>query len=154
MLFGYLSLPIAAILIGLHVYFHSQSATELKVVLICASTGFLIDFILAITGIFEFSHHFAGSSIPPAWLFAIWLGFATTLRTSLSYFRKHILLAVVLGAISGTSSYIGAAKLGAVVLPFGIINTSIVLAVIWAALFPAMILISERLERNYAQTYA
>lgn len=151
-LLGYVSLPLTLILISLHLGFHRQTNTEFCVLFICASLGYFIDLTLSLAGVFYFDQHFAGPKIPPLWLFTIWLGFAATLRTSLGFFRQHLILGSILAAISGPGSYLAAANLGAVSLPLGIINTGLVLAVIWAALFPMLVLISKKLEPDYAAT--
>lgn len=150
-LFGNIALPIAFILIAGHIYFHQNSLTELRVILLCGFTGFIVDSVLKLTGVFAFDNQAfyplsATYLAPPVWLLALWFAFSATIRNSLNYFRNQLALASVLGGISGAGSYIAAERLGAVIFPYGLLNTSIVLVTLWAILFPVLILISERVE--------
>lgn len=153
-LFGNIALPIAVILISCHIYFHQKPAEEIRVILFCGLAGFLTDTLLTSIGVFAFdAQAFSplppASLIPPLWLAALWFAFSATLRNSLNYFRERLVLASLLGAISGAGSYIAAERLGAVNFPCGLPGTSLALMLIWAVLFPALILVSKQLEADY-----
>ena len=148
-LLGNLALPLVACLIVFHIYFHSRAFDELRIILFCGLIGFLLDAVLTAAGIFEFGAQ-AFYGWPPAWLLALWFGFSATLRNSLDFFRKHMVLAALLGAISGAGSYLAAERLGAVDFPLGLVESYILLAAIWALLFPAIIYISQKTETQYA----
>ena len=66
-----------------HLLLCSDRKTEMKVMLLCAGLGSAVDIVLTLTGVFVFDP--APSLLPiPLWLIALWLGFAATLRHSLS----------------------------------------------------------------------
>jgi len=150
-LFGNLALPATIGLLACHIYFHSQPINELKAILFCGIVGFIVDTLLTIVGVFEFdgqSFYAAASYLPPFWLFILWFGFAATLTNSLSYFRNHLVLASILGGISGAGSYLAAERLNAVIFPLGVVQTSMTLVIVWAILFPVLILISKETRQN------
>lgn len=81
----------------------------------------------------------------PHWIIALWALFATTLNLSMRWLKPHLGVAAVLGAIFGPLAYWGALKLGAVhfVYPLRAITA---LAVGWALIMPAVLLLSQRYD--------
>jgi len=72
------------LLLTAHALVCTNRKTGLKVMLLCAGLGSGVDIVLTLTGIFVFSP--PPTVLPiPIWLTALWLGFAATLRHSLSY---------------------------------------------------------------------
>ncbi|WP_286237620.1 DUF2878 domain-containing protein [Neptuniibacter halophilus] len=139
-------LPVVLLLLG-HFLFHPQADIELLVVSFTALTGFCVDLLLTLGGFFYFD---SSSALPPLWLLLLWVGFCCTLRQSLSYFSGRYLLASCAGAVAGSSTYLAAVSLGAVSLSVSWWAGGLVLLFIWALLFPALMLISDRVEKRYA----
>ena len=129
------SVFIVSLLLMLHLVFHSQPIKEALVVVVLAFVGFAIDLLLTVSGFFIF----ANASLPPFWLFLLWMGFSATLRQSLAYFNDKVAVAAIFGAAGGSSSYIAAAELGAVDLGFSMIISLIALGLIWLVLFPLLL---------------
>lgn len=139
---GNQALPLIGILIALHFMIINYRVSELKVVICTALLGYSVDCLLTLFGFFKFSQV---QGITPIWLLALWIGFSTTLRHSLQYFSNKPLVSALCGAIAGSASYFMAAHLGAVVLAISQLISVIVLALVWAVLFPCLMLISQRL---------
>ncbi|RVU29463.1 DUF2878 domain-containing protein [Neptunomonas marina] len=134
-------------LLALHFACHSQPMVEARVVIASGVVGFSVDSFLTIAGVFTFPSLLL--SLPPIWLLFLWFAFSATLRNSLSVLRKYRVLASVLGAVAGASTYIAAAKLGAVELSFGYLATFLLLLPVWAVLFPCLLILTEKLEESY-----
>ena len=100
-------------LLSVHLWLHRQWQRELLIIISCGACGFAVDSFLTLLGFFRFS---PASLLPPLWLFLLWLGFAATLCQGLKFFAGRWYLAMLAGALGGTSSYFAAAGLGAVTL--------------------------------------
>lgn len=154
-LFGNTWLAITWALLGCHLLFHREPISEACYILICATIGFGIDALLTFKGIFIFQESAfqdsslkESSSIPPLWLFALWISFSATLRQSLGFFSKHYVLAAILGAVGGSGSYLTAEKFDQVSFGFTTWHTGFLLAFIWLILFPLLIWISHYIPRG------
>lgn len=127
-----------------HLYQAKQSKLELKLILLVLTIGAIFDQAILSFHLINYVHHGWSTSIVPVWILALWLGFATTLNVSLSWMHGKTIIAVVFGAVGGPLAYLGAQKLGAVVLPS--INSYIVLSIGWAILTPTFIIIARHLN--------
>ena len=78
-------------------------------------------------------------------LWPLWMLFATTLNVSLRWLRRMPAAAVVLGALGGPLAYWGGARLGGMTFAAPLAAT-VVLAVGWAVLTPAMVWLSRRFD--------
>lgn len=137
-------------LLLMHLLLHARAALELRVVLLCGLLGYAVDTCLTFMGVFTFREHVSGAALPPLWLLLLWFGFCATLRQSLSMFIEKLALAAVCGAVAGSLTYLTAAKLGAVMLEYGMVSTGILLAIIWAVLFPVLLWIADNLGESHA----
>jgi len=81
----------------------------------------------------------------PYWIIAMWMLFATTFNVSFRWLQSKMLLAVLLGALSGPLSYYFGAKFGAVTLN-DFTSSMIALAVGWGALMPALLVLAKWLD--------
>jgi hypothetical protein len=127
-----------AILIA-HWFLVSNQIAEWRTIFLVALVGIIIDSGLFAAGVFNDGSE---RQIAPLWLIGLWLLFATTLNHSFGWLHRRYLLAFLLGGIAGPLSYLAGVKLGAV--SFGIEQTSalLLLAVIWAVLFPVSLLVA------------
>ena len=138
------SVLIAVILLLLvHFLFHSTPLVEVQVVFITAILGYSIDCALTLLGFFQFEEV---QGITPFWLIFLWIGFCCTLRTSLAFFSGKLFLSIPVGAVAGSMAYMAAANFGAVQLILPALTSALVLAVIWAVMFPLLLWISSNLE--------
>ena len=85
------------------------------------------------------------------WLVLLWLGFAATLRQCLRFFSRRYLLSAAAGSVAGALTYWAAINLGAADFGFAVVPSLILLAVVWMALFPALMSLADRLEGDRVQ---
>lgn len=135
-------------LLVVHFILISEPLFELKIIIITASIGYTIDCLLTVAGFFEFDQV---HGVTPLWLAALWLGFCTTLRHSLSMFAEKLLISSLLGALAGASSYMAAAHLGVVQMGQSNLASVLILALIWAVLFPCLMWISHSFGRSHVR---
>ncbi len=131
------------LLLLLHFLFHSTPMVEIQIVSITAILGYSIDCGLTLLGFFQFEKV---QGITPLWLIFLWIGFCCTLRESLEFFSRKLFLSIPAGAVAGSMAYMGAANFGAVHLILPTLTSAIILAVIWAVVFPLLLWISSNLE--------
>lgn len=134
---------IAFALIGVHLFLCTDRWCELATMIAASIVGLMVDSALTLGGVFQFTPTPAILPIP-LWLVAIWLAFSATLRHGLRGFMKRPLLLVLLAAMGAPLSYLGAERLGAATLPFGQIQTALILAPIWAVIMALLIVITRR----------
>ena len=132
------SLPVLVILLGGHLLFHRHPLNEFFVLLLCGFTGFGVDLLLTVSGVFTF----APAVFPPLWLLLLWFCFSATLKQSLHFFYGRWLVASVCGGVSASLTYLAAAKLGAVTITLPFVPGFIVLMLVWMALFPLLLWLS------------
>src|SRR5579871_1398620 len=82
--------------------------------LIVGLLGLAWDSALVAAGLLRYPGAAQKAWLAPAWIFVLWLLFATTLDSSLAWLQPHPLLALLLGAVSGPLAFVGAARMGAV----------------------------------------
>jgi hypothetical protein len=70
---------------------------------------------------------------------SLWMLFATTLHTSLSWLTGRPLVAVLLGAIGGPASYYAGAQLGALTLHANLGFSLIAIALAWGGVMPILL---------------
>ncbi|MEH6445514.1 MAG: DUF2878 domain-containing protein [Oceanospirillaceae bacterium] len=132
-------------LLIIHFLLIFEPVIELKVVLSSALLGYSVDCLLTLLGFFSFEQV---QGITPLWLAVLWISFAATLRHSLSFFADKLLVASICGAIAGGAAYVMAARFGAVELALSQMLSFVLLAVIWALLFPCLMWISHHLWKE------
>ncbi len=147
-LLGNSALPLAALLLILHLLLHPQPQAELRVVTLTAAIGMGLDALLGHAGLYRFADQ---SLIPllqlPWWLLLLWLGFGACLRQSLAWLGPRPLLAAVSGGVAGGASYWAAARLGAVEFPMGNALTTLLIASLWLALLPLLLHLARTTPR-------
>ena len=126
------------LLLMVHLLLCADRKAEMKIMLLCAGLGSVVDIILTLTGVFVFDP--APWPLPiPVWLIALWLGFAATLRHSLSYFLARPAIAIPAASLAAPLSYFAAMRLDAVVFGFGTLFTIVLIGILWAAMMAVFI---------------
>jgi hypothetical protein len=132
---------IVAPLLLAHLLLHRTPQREARLMLVGGVCGYAVDTLLMHAGVFAFV---GAEMLAPLWLLLLWLGFCATLNQSLRLFAGRYTLALLCGAIGGSTTYVAAAQLGAAQLGLPIPLTLAVLAALWALLFPALILLRDQ----------
>lgn len=139
------SLPWLVLLLCTHLLLHSDRLRELRLILIAATLGYLVDSFLLLGGVFHFD---SSPAVPPLWLALLWCCFAATLRQGLKPLASHPYLSALLGGVAGSGSYLLGARLGAVELGYSDSASALILASIWAVLLPTLLRLSQRFDAN------
>ncbi|MDO6595047.1 DUF2878 domain-containing protein [Neptuniibacter sp. 1_MG-2023] len=146
---------VVSIFLLLHLLLHTDPITEAFILVIVTLLGYSLDSVMTLLGVYWFENNSANDLriFAPLWLALLWLSFAATLRQSLSFFSNKIKLSGIAGGFSGGFSYFAAANLGAVSFPLGDFVTVLMVAVIWAFLFPLLLVLTSYIERALCTEY-
>lgn len=128
-------LLIPAAVLSIHFLWISSWAAEGKLVVTVMLVGAAIDSFLLQVGVFDFPEN---TKLVPLWLAALWAMLATTLNHCLAWSARPVWLASLLGAVAGPLSYFAGAALAEVRLPLEQHVTFLVLAIVWAIVFPLL----------------
>lgn len=88
--------------------------------------------------------HWPHSAAAPGGIWALWAGFAVTLYYSLGWLRGKLWLAALVGGAGGAFSMMAGINIGAAQAPRGLSTLLIVYGIVWAALVPVMVVLSDR----------
>lgn len=125
---------LAHVLVHLAVF--GRGRGEVLLIIAAGLYGLLLDQVLFVAGVLK-----APGLGAPLWLSALWPVFACTLLHAFSGLRTRPLLASVVGAVGGYASYRLGASLSAI--EFGSPGAAIVIALLWAGLFPLALIVAE-----------
>ena len=140
------AVAVSLTIILFHFYLTKDKKNELKIVIIASIIGFLFDGFLLKSELVLYANHGWSYSITPLWIIILWMGFAITINSSLSWLKKKLNLSILFGAIGGPLAYLAGEKLGAVTLLTS--DTLLVIATGWAIITPLLILVSNKISKN------
>lgn len=132
----------AIIVIAIHLNFFSKHKIELAFIGVVVLLGLVIDGALMRSGLLLAPD---GSVWPPLWLVSLWALFATTINHSLKWFQTHLRLAVVLGGVSGTVSYLAGTRLTEFSLREPQMLTLGLIFLVWSVVFPFCLMLAKNL---------
>jgi predicted neutral ceramidase superfamily lipid hydrolase len=134
----------AVILVHFFVVSINKKKDLIEVILIAAA-GLVLDTILGKAGILTFNNSYS-SVLPPLWLVAIWIIFATTISYTFVLIRNKPLAQVVTGGFFAPVSYITGAKFGllSVYQPFWAYYA--IHGACWLVFFPLCFIISKKVK--------
>lgn len=129
--------------VALHLALAVNAAAEIRLVALALALGCVFDSALLATGWVSYPSGVMSAYVAPYWILAMWALFATTLNVCMSWIKRSLPLAAVLGAICGPLSYLAGARLGGIALlePFPAL---VALALIWAIAMPTLVLAARR----------
>ncbi|MFJ4064487.1 DUF2878 domain-containing protein [Pseudomonas sp. NPDC089996] len=127
---------------GLLLHLCLSPGGELRVLLGVAAAGWVLDSALGMLGVFSFAQW----PLPP-WLALLWLVLASGMRHSLAGLGKPMWRAVLLGLFGGPLAYLAGARLADVGLPWGHLNTALILALVWAVALPLALRFAARADQ-------
>ena len=81
--------------------------------------------------------------VVPLWILAMWVLFATALRSSLRWLQGRPALAALFGAVGGPLSYAAAARMGACRFEQPVVS-ALALGVAWAVITPLLVVLARR----------
>ena len=126
------------VLAGLHVAFAPKPWQEVQLAAIALALGVAIDTLLQATSIIQF-YGWSLAFLSPFWLWLLWVLFAMTLNTSLSFLQtKPLWCSALAGFVFGPLTYYAGAQLGAASFDSSLINIS-ALALTWMMALPLLV---------------
>lgn len=136
------ALPVALVVIAIHLYFFATDKTEIALIAVVLLLGVVVDSVLIRSGLLVPPD---GSLWPPLWLICLWGLFATTLNHSMKWFQSHTLFAMVVGGIAGALTYLAGTRLTDFALKGPQSLTLAIMFVLWGAVFPFCLLLARNL---------
>ena len=119
--------------------------TDLTLMAAAVLFGFLLDGTLIRSGLASYAAGWPSVAVAPAWILALWVGFALTLNHSLAYLAHRTVVATIAGAIVGPISYWSAGRaFGAVTLGVPFWQTVLALSFGWAFAMLVLSLVARR----------
>jgi hypothetical protein len=130
---------------ALHLTGIPRPKREARLLLSAGMLGILIDSLKKTSGLVLYKTPWPDIWwLAPLWITAMWVLFATSLTTSLSWLQGRPLLQAALGALGGPLSYLAGERLGAIAFYYPDWITLAILAVIWAGAVPLLFWLAKR----------
>ena len=118
---------------------------ELLLIAASMSVGLITDTVFLGTGLIAYPHPGPWDMTAPVWILALWAGFALTLNHSMAWLKGRPLAATLVGGGGGAFSFwVGASSWGAAVFVAPTAIVLGVLALVWAAIVPALVALAGR----------
>ncbi|WP_374331347.1 DUF2878 domain-containing protein [Aestuariivirga sp.] len=117
---------------------------EIRLVLAITLFGILLETGFMGAGLITFSGAPVLGVLPPVWVWALWLGFASLPNGSLTWLQGKTGLQMLLGLVFGPLAYWTGAKMGAATMPTASALFTIGLA--WALAFRAIMLLADTIS--------
>lgn len=132
-------------LVVVHLLITPRPRREAAFLLAAGAIGTGLDAIQAALGHLVFTGGIWLEGLPPLWMTALWVGFATLFATTLEWMRGRYVLAAILGAVSGPLAYAGGARLGALELHPDTLRFGLAVGLQYAAATPLLLFLSQRM---------
>ena len=134
----------ALALTGLHVCLAEDRRAELKLMLAAMLIGVVVDTAQQAAGVFTFTTDPSWPLWLPLWVFVIWAQVATLFHYALNWLQQRYLLAALLGGVGGPLAYFAGVRFGAAIFPGSMVQSLLVLAVVWASVTPLLVRLAAR----------
>ena len=131
-------------LILAHILLAAERKPEILNIVSIGMLGTFMDTVQAFFGVFVFESGYWSFWIAPFWITVMWMQFATLFHYALGWLAGRYALAAALGLVGGPAAFLSGERLGGVIFPYGHAYSLTVLAVVWAAVLPAAVWVSDR----------
>ena len=130
------------VLAAVHVTFAPKPRLEIQLAAIALALGVTVDTLLQATSVIQF-YGWSLAFLSPFWLWLLWVLFAMTLTTSLSFLQtKPLWLSALAGLVFGPLTYYAGAQLGAAAFESSFIHLS-ALALTWMIALPFLVYMAQ-----------
>ncbi len=140
----WLALAAALAVVLVHLVVTPRPFAELKLIIAAAVIGLVAEGMLITFGFASYTMPNSFAVLPPLWLVAIWMAFATTMNVSLGWLKNHVPLSAVLGFLMAPPSYFAGQKLGGIVLAEPHVISLAAIGLVWAGAFPLLVVLARR----------
>ena len=141
-------ITIAMSLVGVHMLLTSDPTNQAKMLLIATGVGFVVDSTLLGFQVYRFPNEPATAWLPPLWMSALWIQFATTFRYCLKWLSGRYVLSALLGFTGAPLAFVGGESIGAVSFYSPRLTNLLVLGSLWAIAIPLLIYVSDRIHAD------
>ena len=151
----YVWAPISlVILLLLHGFLHPRPvwSTTAKLLILGIGFGLAFDTLLIAMGVYIPMRWFMPAPWAPLWFVILWANFAMCLHVAFRALQHRPVLAAIIGAIFGPSAYLGAGRLGAVVLPEPRTWRLIALSLAWALAVWTLTQLARRIDPTHKES--
>ena len=138
---------VTAGVVAVHLIVSPARSFEVWFIPFAAVLGYAVDTIATLLGALQFHGNPQPALPTPLWIAALWLAFATTIHTSVSWLNNRLIVAALLGAASGPLAYAAGAALSVVTMPQPAFSV-VVLVLLWGGTLPVLVLIARRAARK------
>ena len=111
---------------------------------LAGALGYAADSALVLAGVLTFPPHAVFGWPSTAWMVALWVLQAATIRGVMSWMQGRFTLAAVVGATGGPLAYLAGERMGAAALGPSHAAALAVIAVEWAFAMPALVWLEQR----------
>ncbi|WP_442508541.1 DUF2878 domain-containing protein [Novipirellula sp. SH528] len=148
-------ITIAMSLVAVHMLLTSERTNQAKMLLIATGVGLVVDSTLLGLEVYHFPNESAIGMLPPLWMSALWIQFATTFRYCLKWLSGRYVLSALLAFVGAPLAFAGGENIGAVSFYSPRLSNLLVLGSLWAIAIPLLIYISDRIQADasVAATY-
>jgi hypothetical protein len=133
---------VVAAAVAFHLYCADDARAEALLIAVAALVGAVWDSLLVTAGWLVYPSGMLLDGAAPYWIIALWVIFASTFNVSLRWFKQHLALAALFGAIGGPLAFLAGERLGGVTFTDYTMGVG-ALAAGWALLMPAMMLLAR-----------
>lgn len=133
------------LVVVVHLAITPRRLKETAFLVTAGALGTGLDAIQMAFGHLAFSGGIWLAGLPPLWMTALWVGFATMFATTLEWMRGRYAMAAILGAVSGPLAYAGGARLGALELHPDTLRFGLAVGLQYAAATPLLLFLSQRM---------
>lgn len=137
---------IALTIIAFHCYRAPDAMKEFRLLLLALLVGLIFESIITAQGIARYSSGQVLDFVAPLWMILMWPLFATTLNLSMRWMKNlSPVVVAIIGALFAPLAYYAGYRLGAVTYD-DITISLVMIAVAWATLLPALVVMSLKLD--------
>lgn len=138
-----------------HLRLTPTPARDLRLLAAAVLFGLLLDGLFGASGLLVYAAANGPAALAPAWILALWAGFALTLTHSMAWLATRPLAAAAFGCVGGPLAYAGAAAVaGAVTFPHGGTVALGAVAAGWALALPLLYALDRRLGAQPKAAFA
>ena len=135
----------AILLLALHLFLSRAVLwAELRLVLAITLFGILLETGFMGAGLLTFAGSPILGVLPPIWVWALWLGFASLPNGSLTWLQGRTGLQMLLGLVFGPLAYWTGGKMGAATMPGT--SSLVMIGMAWALAFPAIMMLAAAIS--------
>jgi hypothetical protein len=136
----------AAAFAAIHLRFTPTRRRDARLLVSAVVMGLLVDSTLGGSGLLSYASNGGQPALAPAWILALWAGFALTLTHSMKALAARPWAAAIFGLLGGPLAYASAgAAAGAVTFDEGIVSGLLAVAVAWSVAVPLLYRIDKKL---------